>query len=79
MKAYLLGFRDLNFKANDNSDVVGRQLFISHDEDGVTGKRTDKLFVRNDSSIVLPAMKPGDTLEINFSMRGRVEGISVVK
>lgn len=73
MKAKLLGLRKLDFTADDKSSVKGCQLFISYPEEGVEGEQTDKLFIRD--GFDLPALKPGDTLEITFNRKGRPESI----
>jgi len=72
-----MGMRNLDFTGNDNSSVKGVQLFIAFDEQGVVGKQTDKLFLRNE--FPLPEnLKPGDTLDVAFTNRGKPESIKIV-
>lgn len=46
MDMRVLGYRKLDFKADDGSLVQGTQVFTAHLEDGVTGETISKLFVR---------------------------------
>ena len=54
MQAILLGVRKFDFSTNDGQ-IKGTQLFIAFDEDDVTGKATDKIFVKSD--IPLPKLE----------------------
>ena len=74
MLAKLHGVRPLDFTAQDGKQVRGTQLFISFEEQGVTGHATDKLFVRQD--IELPKkMQVGKDLDIYFDRKGKVEAV----
>ena len=70
----LLGYKPLDFESG-NDHVKGMQLFVSYAEDGVTGHRTDKLFLKD--SFVLPELRVGDTLDVSFNHRGKAEKITV--
>lgn len=72
----LLGIKQLDFKAEDNSPIKGTQLFYSHKEEGVVGERTDKMFLRD--GFPLPEVTPGDTLDITYNRHGKPESIRVV-
>lgn len=76
MKVTLLGYKVLDFKSSDNTDVKGTQAFVSYEEEGVIGCRTDKFFFKDGISI--PAIAPGDTLDITFNRHGKPESIHVV-
>ena len=43
MKMELVGYKSLDFESNGER-VKGTQAFIAFEEEGVEGKRTDKLF-----------------------------------
>jgi len=74
MQVILQGFRELDFKADNGERVNGTQLFVSFDDESVTGKMTDKIFVRPE--IQLPAnLKQGDVLNFQFNMKGKVQSI----
>ena len=71
------GFRNLDFKANDGNQVQGVQLFTTYQADGVTGEHTDKIFIRADMEI--PSVKIGDTIDVFYNNRGKVESVKTVK
>lgn len=74
MLVTLQGFRSLDFKTNNGEQVKGTQIFVSFDDETVTGKMTDKLFVRPE--IKLPEnIKPNDVLSLQFNMKGKVQSI----
>ncbi len=71
----LLGLKSLDFESNGER-VKGTQAFVSYDEDGVVGQRTDKLFFKD--GFELPdSLKPGVTLEVAFNHRGKPEKVMV--
>lgn len=76
MKVIVHGIKTLDFKANDNSTIKGTQLFISYEEDGVVGQRTDKLFLKDGVSI--PSIAPGNVLDVTFNRHGKPESIRVI-
>ncbi|MCL2562653.1 MAG: hypothetical protein FWE08_01275 [Oscillospiraceae bacterium] len=74
MQVTLQGYRQLDFKSDNGEQVKGTQLFVSFEDDTVTGKMTDKLFVR--SEVRLPEnLKQGDVLNLQFNMKGKVQSI----
>jgi len=74
MQVTLQGYRNLDFKTDSGERVNGTQLFVSFDDETVTGKMTDKLFVRPE--IKLPeTLKNGDVLNLQFNMKGKVQSI----
>jgi len=76
MKMRLLGARDLDFKANDGSQVRGMQLFVAYAADGVVGEMTDKLFIRD--GVELPQFKVGDNIDVAFNNRGKVDSVQSI-
>lgn len=75
MLATLHGVRALDFLSSDGGAIKGTQLFISYPTEGVLGEQTDKLFLRD--GFALPAVKPGDTLDIAFNRKGNAEAIKL--
>ena len=74
MQVTLQGFRSLDFKTDNGEQVKGTQLFVSFEDETVTGKMTDKLFVRPE--VRLPeSLKSGDILNLQFNMKGKVQSI----
>lgn len=45
MKMELVGYKSLDFESNGER-VKGTQAFVAFEEEGIEGKRTDKLFFR---------------------------------
>lgn len=76
MYVNLLGKKQIDFTTSDNSIVKGTQFFFAHEEEGVIGQRTDKLFLRD--GFPLPEVKPGDTLDVTYNRHGKPESIRVV-
>ena len=74
MLATLHGIRPLDFTANDGKKVKGTQLFVSFEENGVTGRATDKVFVKAD--IELPKkLQIGQEIDLYFDRKGKVEAV----
>ena len=76
MKINLLGIKKLDFTSNDQSKIKGTQLFVSFKDEGVDGQRTDKLFLKD--GFTLPALKPGDVLDVTYNRHGKPESIRVL-
>lgn len=76
MQVLLLGYRLLDFTTSDGTAIKGCKLYFACPEDGVTGQMCDNLFIRED--FPLPAIKPGQTLDISFNRKGKAERIEVV-
>ena len=72
-----LGHRLLDFTTSDGTTIKGCKLYFAFPEDGVVGQMCDSLFVRDD--FPLPAIKPGQTLNISFNRKGKAESIVVVE
>ena len=73
MTAQLLGVRQLDFTATDGSLVRGTQLFIAFEENGVTGRMTDKVFVKPE--ITIPKLEINKMVQLSFDRKGKVESI----
>jgi hypothetical protein len=73
----LVGYRDLDFLSGADH-IKGTHLFLTHADpaSNVVGCTTEKVFVK--AAISLPALKPGDNLNIAFTNKGKVESVSVV-
>lgn len=72
------GVQKLDFVSNDGKRVEGCNLFLSHADEHVVGERVTKVFVN--ASVELPKdVKIGDEVNISFTNKGRVEGISKIQ
>lgn len=69
MEMILLGSKKLNFTNNQGESVKGTQVFVSFEEEGVEGQRTDTLFFRD--GFELPNFKPGMTIDVVFNRKGK--------
>ena len=70
MKHMLIGVRALDFNGRDGQPVKGFNLYVSFLSDGVVGRETSRVFVRN-----VPDDFPsyiGHEVDINFDGKGRV-------
>ena len=74
MQAILLGVRKLDFSTNDGQ-IKGTQLFIAFDSEDVTGKETDKIFVKSD--IPLPKLEINKPFNVFFNRKGKVDSITL--
>ena len=72
MKMELVGYKSLDFESNGER-VKGTQAFIAFEEEGVEGKRTDKLFFRDGFEL------PGMTLEVAFNRKGKPESVTIAQ
>jgi len=78
LRICIRGIRELDFKTDDGDEVKGTQIFYSYPSDGVTGEKTDKLFVRKGSFQLPPELAPGKHLDIFCDTKGHVEYIQAV-
>lgn len=75
MKAILLGYSKIDFVSDKGDRVEGSNLYISFNEENVTGQKCDRVFVKKD--IQLPEqVKIGDTLNLYFNNKGKLEAIT---
>lgn len=75
IKACLIGYTRLDFQSGSGQQIKGYTLYISYPQDNVIGERTDKVFVREE--IAIPKVKIGDTLNLSFDVRGKLESINL--
>ena len=75
IKARLIGYSKLDFQSGSGEQIKGYSLYISYPQDKVIGERTDKVFVREE--IAIPKVKVGDTLNLSFNVRGKLESINL--
>jgi len=74
MIAIIHGLRALDFTAEDGKKIKGTQLFVTFEEEGVTGHATDKLFAK--AAIELPEkLQVGSEVEIFFDRKGKVAAV----
>lgn len=79
MKAILVGYRDVNFTDKESgNNISGQSLFIEYEEDGVYGLATTKIFLPA-SKRLNPVPSLPTTVNIDFTMRGKVQSVSVIK
>ena len=76
MKMELVGYKSLDFESNGER-VKGTQAFVAFEEEGVEGKRTDKLFFRD--GFELPGLNAGMTLEVSFNRKGKPESVTIAQ
>jgi len=76
MEMLLVGYRALDFVGSDGNDVKGVNLYVTVNEEGVTGQATDKLFIRPEIAIPKGA-EVGKPIFVNFNRRGKVTSITV--
>lgn len=76
MRVCIRGIRQLDFTTPDG-EVKRTQIFFSHPSEGVTGEKTDKIFVRQ--GFALPAdLAPGRQCDIYCDTKGHVEYVQLV-
>jgi hypothetical protein len=76
MLVKLVGMNRLDFAARDGNRVQGTNLFIAFPFEGVTGQKTERIFVKNEIHVP-DGIKPGDTLELMFNMNGKAESVAI--
>ncbi|MCQ2522617.1 MAG: hypothetical protein MJ105_09610 [Lachnospiraceae bacterium] len=73
MQVKLVGVQHVNFTNNAGETINGTNIFCAFKDENVEGLRTEKFFLRPE--IKLPEFKLNDSLDISFSMKGKVEAI----
>lgn len=69
----LEGFQKMDFTTDDGDHIKGHQLFMTWDEDGVSGRMAGKQFIRD--GMELPALTIGMTLDVEFNRKGKVVAV----
>lgn len=73
----VLGFQNLDFEGQNGQRVKGINLFTAFVDEGVTGMRTDRFFLRD--GLALPKdFKVNDEVTLYFDRKGRVEKIEKI-
>lgn len=79
MKVKLIGFKRMDFKAQDGGNIKGINLYISYPDvaNETTGQMCDKVFIKNEDII---AIKLNDfiskDISVEFGMKGKVFSVS---
>ena len=73
MEVNVLGKQSMDFKTSTGDAIKGLNLFVAFEEKGVDGMKTERLFVNG--NVQCPDIQPGDTIDINFNYRGKIESI----
>lgn len=71
MQVKLVGVQYVNFTNNSGETINGTNILCAFKDENVEGLRTEKFFLKD--GIKLPDCKINDTLEISFSLKGKVE------
>ncbi len=69
------GRADVSFTDDKGREVRGVSLWVLYNDDRVEGQKTEKLYCKQG---IAEDIRPGDTVQVNFDMRGKVESISKV-
>ena len=69
----IVGRADVNFTDDKGREVQGVSLWVLYNDDRVEGQKSEKLFCKQG---IAEDIRPGDTVQVNFDMRGKVESIS---
>lgn len=69
----LEGFQKLDFTSDDGNPIKGHQLFMTWEEDGVSGRMAGKQFIRD--GMELPALTVGMALDVEFNRKGKVAAV----
>lgn len=79
MLIQLIGYKQLDFVANDGKPVKGVKLFICYEAPNVNGFMTDSKFIKS-GEIQLPEnLKPGCKLDFSCDLKGNVLKIEMIK
>ncbi len=74
MKAQFVGVQELDFQTERGDNIKGKNLYILHEDENVTGLKASKIFVKEGVNIPKD-VKLNDMLDISFNMKGKVEAI----
>lgn len=78
MIVQLLGYQTVDFTNKNGEQIRGSNIFVSFEDENVTGLHTEKFFIRE--GINLPeGTKIKDTIDLSFNMKGKVESIFATK
>lgn len=75
MLAILLGFQKLDFNTPNGENIKGTNIYVSYSDENVVGEKSERFFVKQE--VVFPEnVKIGDSVNITFNHKGKVESIS---
>ncbi|WP_312502928.1 hypothetical protein [Lacrimispora sp.] len=74
MKATVLGFAKLDFKTPEGTHIQGLNLYLAYSEKNITGEKANRFFISPE--IAIPDLKIGESVNVFFSPRGKVEAIT---
>ena len=74
MQAKLMGTKALDFKNDAGEQIKGLSTYWGLNDSNVQGVRTEKFFLNKDMSLP-EGTKIGDTLELSFNDKGKIEKI----
>lgn len=77
MVAILIGYSEVDFKTDRGDHIEGLNLYVSYEDNNVIGEKSERFFVNKD--ITVPNLKVGDSLNLFFNHRGKVESITTIK
>ncbi len=69
-----IGAKKISFDGSNGDQIKGTTLYFSYPEEGVTGQKAEKTFIRD--GIEVPPSKLGEKLDISFDMRGKAISVS---
>lgn len=69
----IIGRSEVSFTDDKGRDVRGVSLYVLFPDERVDGQKAEKLFCKQG---IADGVKPGDVVQVNFDMRGKVESIS---
>lgn len=74
MKATLLGYSKIDFVSDKGDHVEGNNIYISFNDENVTGQKCERVFVKKDIQIP-EQVKIGDSLNLYFNNKAKLEEI----
>ena len=77
MKAIVNGYSEVNFKTDRGDLIECLNLYVSYEDNNVIGEKCERFFVNKD--IAIPGLKVGDSLNLFFNHRGKIESITINK
>lgn len=76
VKGRALGTQKVDFNTQDGKHISGTKLHWAFPDDNVEGEAVEAVFLRED--IPLPALRPGQGIEVEYNRRGRVIAVAVI-
>lgn len=74
MQARIVGQQGIQFTNSNGKEIRGTTIHCVFPDENVEGLRAEKFFLKD--GITLPKdIKPNDSIDIRFNMKGKVEAI----